>query len=162
MPEITYSTRVARPLEDLAEILGHRPADWLAPFASIAAHAGEAAGDRSAGTAPRGPRRSRNIDIDLADGPPDDDFARVDAVIRWHTSGFRWTFPQFEGRIVARPDTAEACSVSLEGRYELPPGADDRGGYEAATIAAETAASMLLSTLRAAVEEQVRTATTSA
>ena len=156
MPEIVQSMTIGRPLEDLAQILGERSVDWMTPFASIAVHAAEQAGDRRFGSAPRGPARSRRVNIDLTDLPPGDEVARVDVELHWRTVGFRWAFAAFEGRIVARRDSPGTSVVSLEGRYELPAAAADPAGAEAAAVAAETAATMLLRTLRDAVEEQAR------
>ena len=147
--------RIDRPLEDLAEILGSRPSDWLVPFASIAAHAGEAAGERRAEAISRGPRRARRVTIDLTDLPPGDETDRIDFAFTWETSGFRWVFPLFEGRIVAVRDPG-GCAVSIEGSYRDPSSADDPGGREAATFAADICATTLLNTLRSAVEEQAR------
>ena len=156
VPELTHILRVDRPLEDLAELLGHRPADWLASFGSIAVHAGEAAAGRGNAPASRGPRRVKTVSVELGDLPPDDDFARVDAAIIWRTSGFRWAFPSFDGRITAVGETSSSCIVTLEGSYELPAAASTEAGREAASVAAETAAATLLRTVRDAVEEQVR------
>lgn len=146
---------IDRPIEDLAEILGSRPSDWLVPFASIAAHAGEAAGERRAEAITRGPRRARRVTIDLADVPAGDETDRIEFAFTWETSGFRWVFPFFEGRIVAARD-ATGCVVSIEGSYRDPSSAEGPGGPEAAAFAADTSATTLLNTLRAAVEEQAR------
>jgi hypothetical protein len=145
--------KVDRPLEDLAELLGARPADWLVPFARIAAHAGESAGDRRAEKIARGPRRARHVTIDLADLPPGDDTDRVDFTLLWETTGFRWVFPSFEGRIVAERD-AHGCVVTIEGSYREPAAASDPAGEEAVTAAASASAATLLSVVRTAVEEQ--------
>jgi hypothetical protein len=154
--ELIQITRVDRPLQDIATLLGHRPADWLTSFASIAAHAGEAVAERVVPPGPRSARRSKTVTVDLADVPPEDDFARVDAAIEWHTSGFRWVFPSFRGRVTAVRETDEVCIVSLEGTYETPASAEASAEGDPARLAAEAAAEMLLRTLRAAVEEQVR------
>jgi hypothetical protein len=153
---VTNITRVERPLEDLAALFGHRPADWLGSFASIAVHAGEAAAGRVGHGVSSASRRAKHVTAGLSDLPPEDDFARVDVAITVRSSGFRWAFPSFEGRITAVQDTETACLVTLEGEFELPAGASSEQGRRAAAVAAETATSMLLSTLRAAVEEQVR------
>lgn len=153
--ELSRSLRVDRPLEDLAEILGTRPSDWLVPFARIAAHAGESAGDRRAEEIARRPRGSRHVQIDLTDLPPEDETDRVDFAFTWETSGFRWVFPSFDGRIVAVRDR-DGCIISIEGSYRDPISVSDPAGAEAASAAASTSASTLLSVVRAAVEEQAR------
>ncbi len=158
MPKISKSVRVDRSLEDLASLLGTRPPDWLIPFASIAVHTGEAAGARRAGvSATSGPRRARRIVIDLDDVPQHDAGSRVDAGIRWEASGFRWTFSSFNGRIVATRESVGSCEISIEGDYELPASVKGNQGRRSAAVAADTAAQMLLSTLKDAVEEQART-----
>jgi hypothetical protein len=153
--EIKKSIRIERSVEDLADLLGTRPPDWLVAFASIAVHTGDAAGARQAGvTQPPTSRRVRRITIDLTDVPQNDDASRVDAGVVWEASGFPWMFSRFEGRIVAMRETDYSCVVSIEGSYEAPrSGSTDT---RAASAAIETAVSMLLSTLRDAVEEQAR------
>lgn len=153
--QISRSLRVDRPLEDLAEILGTRPSDWLVPFARIAVHAGESAGDRRAEEISRGPRRTRDVYIDLTDLPPGDEPDRVDFAIAWETTGFRWVFPSFDGRIVAVRDEG-GCVVTLEGSYREPAAAEGPAGREAASAAASASAATLLNVMRTAVEEQAR------
>ena len=155
LSHISRSLRVDRPLEDLAEILGARPSDWLLPFARIAVHAGESAGDRRAEEIVRGPRRTRHVQIDLTDVPPGDEPDRIDFAIVWETSGFRWVFPTFDGRIVAVRDEG-GCVVTLEGSYREPVAAEGPAGREAASAAATASASTLLNVVRSAVEEQAR------
>lgn len=153
MIEISKNIRIERSLEDLADLLGTRPPDWLVAFASIAVHTGDAAGARRAGvTQPPTMRRVRRITIDLTDVPQNDDAARVDAGVVWEASGFPWIFSRFEGRIVATRETDYSCIVSIEGSYEP----QLSGDQDATSAAVETAVSMLLSTLRDAVEEQAR------
>ena len=142
-------------MEDLAEILGARPSDWLIPFARIAVHAGEAAGDRRAEEIARGPRPTRHVTIDLTDLPPRDDTDRIDFALLLETTGFRWVFSSFEGRIIAVRD-ADGCVVTLEGSYREPPAASDPAGEEAAGAAAFATAATLLNLVRTAVEEQAR------
>src|SRR6266542_7134623 len=95
--ELHSSLRVERSLEDVAEILGTRPADWLVPFARIAVHAGEAAGQRQSAVTHSGPRRTRKVTIDLTDLPAGDEADRLEVAFHWETAGFRWVFPSFEG-----------------------------------------------------------------
>ena len=153
MPKISKSTRVERSIEDLSDLLGARPPEWLVPFASIAVHTGEAAGARRAvDSAPRGPRRVRRISIDLTDVPQGDDLMSVHAGLRWETSGFRWAFATFDGNIVATRESDDACTITLEGSYTAPASSSGRKGRDPAA----TAVVMLLSTLRAAFEEQAR------
>jgi hypothetical protein len=149
-------TRVERPIEDLAEILGARPPDWLAPFASIAVYAGEAAAERRSGAGLRAPADARSVSIDLRDLPAPDDSEHVDAGVQLHTHGFRWAFPAFEGRIVLERESAGSCVVSIEGSYDLPPAAAEPDGRARAALAAESIVAVLLRTLRDAVEEQAR------
>jgi len=154
VPKISKSIRVERSLEDLADLFGSRPPEWLVRFASIAVHTAEAAGARRAGALiAGGPRRVRRIAIDLSDVPQVDDASRIDAGVRWETSGFRWAFSSFEGRVVARRESSEVCTLALEGTYAKPTSAGDR---DAVSAAADAALSMLLTTLRDAVEEQAR------
>jgi hypothetical protein len=148
--------KIERPLEDLAEILGTRPSDWLLPFASIAVHAGEAAGERRADVASRGPRRQRRIEIDITDPASSDENDRIDIGLSWQTAGFRWVFPSFDGHIVVVRDAPSSCVVTIEGSYRIPNSARDAGAARAVSLAADTSATMLLSTLRTAVEEQAR------
>ncbi len=155
MSQLSRSLKVSRPLEDLAEILGARPSDWLVPFARIAAHAGESAGDRRAEEIMRGPGRTRRVTIDLADQPAGDDSDRVDFGLLWETTGFRWVFPSFLGRIIALRDEG-GCVVRMEGSYREPAAASDPAGEEAVTAAASASAATLLNLVRAAVEEQAR------
>ena len=155
MSELSRSLRVDRPLEDLAEILGTRPSDWLVPFARIAAHAGESAGDRRAEEIARGPRPTRHVVIDITDVPPGDETDRVDFAIVWETSGFRWVFPSFDGRIVAVRDGG-GCIITIDGSYSDPVSIADPAGREAASVAASASAATLLSVVRTAVEEQAR------
>jgi hypothetical protein len=153
---INKSIRVERSLEDLAELLGSRPPDWLVAFASIAVHTGDAAGARRAGVIKQSTRRRvRRITIDLTDVPQNDELSRIDAGVVWETSGFPWMFTRFEGRIVAARDSDFSCTVTVEGSYghSRSAGAAD---LDAVAAAAGTAVSMLLSTLRDAVEEQAR------
>lgn len=156
MPKISYTMRVERPIEDLAEILGSRPPDWLVPFASIAVHAGDAAGARRAGTSERGPRRARRILIELSDPPVADDSDRIDAALHWRTTGFRWAFAVFDGRIEVTRESPRSSTVSLEGVYEPPRAAVGPEGEALAAHAAGITLAVLLRTLRDAVEEQVR------
>ncbi|TMK19983.1 MAG: hypothetical protein E6G68_05230 [Actinobacteria bacterium] len=156
MPHIRQSTTVARRIEDLAEILGARPADWLVAFARIAVYTAEAAGDRRAGLLRRGPAPDRSVVIDLSDAPAADDYERVDATIHWTTDGFRWAFTEFDGRLVARRESATSTVVTLEGAYRLPEGAAIPNASEAAKLTADTAVALLLRTIRDAVEEQSR------
>jgi hypothetical protein len=140
-------------LEDLADLLGSRPPDWLLAFARIAVHTGDAAGARRAGVLNQSMRRRvRRITIDLTDVPQNDDAARIDAGVVWESSGFQWMFRHFEGRIVAARDTDFSCTVTVEGSYGHPRPAD----LDALAAAADAALSTLLSTLRDAVEEQAR------
>ena len=80
----------------------------------------------------------------------------VHAGLRWETSGFRWTFTTFDGNIVATRESDDACTITLEGSYSAPASSSGRKDRDPAATAAETAVLMLLSTLRAAVEEQAR------
>jgi len=153
--ELQSSLRVERSLEDVAEILGARPADWLLPFARIAVHAGEAAGDRRSSVVTRGPRRTRKVTIDLTDLPPADETDELEVAISWETTGFRWVFPSFAGRIVARREDA-GCVVTIEGSYREPVAAFEGQGTDAASVAATASASTLLHVVRTAVEEQAR------
>lgn len=153
--QISRSLKVERPLEDLAELLGTRPSDWLMPFARIAVYAGESAGDRRAEEISRGPRPIRHVQIDLTDLPPGDEPDRVDFAIVWETSGFRWVFPSFDGRIVAVREE-DGCVVTIEGSYSDPAAASGPAGKEAASAAASASATTLLNVVRAAVEEQAR------
>jgi hypothetical protein len=153
---ITKSIRVERSLEDLADLLGARPPHWLVAFASIAVHTGDAAGARRAGVLQQStPRRVRRITIDLTDVPQNDDASRVDAGVEWETSGFPWMFSNFEGRIVAVRESDYSCTVTVEGSYDRARSAGP-ADPDAVTTAVDTAVSMLLSTLRDAVEEQAR------
>jgi hypothetical protein len=155
VPMVSKSIRVARSIEDLADLLGSRPGEWLVPFASIAVHSGEAAAARRSGmTIGAGPRRVRRISIDLTDVPQADDAERIDAGVQWETSGFRWVFQSFDGRIVATRLADDSCAVSIEGSFR--PAASTGEDAEAVSTAAETAVAMLLSTVREAIEEQAR------
>lgn len=155
MSQLNRSMKVERSLEDLAEILGSRPPDWLLTFANIAVHAGEAAGERRAEAMTREPRRARHVTIDLTDCPPTDENDRIDFACRWETSGFRWVFPAFEGRLVAERDDSGSL-VSIEGSYAEPSSTGDPGGEAAVSFAADVAATTLLNVVRVAVEEQAR------
>jgi len=155
LSELSRSLRVDRPLEDLAELLGSRPSDWLVPFARIAVHAGESAGDRRAEEITRGPRRTRHVQIDLTDLPQGDEPDRVDFGVAWETTGFRWVFPAFDGRIVAVRDDA-GCIITIEGSYRDPASAADPAGKEAVSVAASASATTLLNVVRSAIEEQAR------
>ena len=152
MATITRSIRIGRSIEDLADLLGARPPEWLLPFASIAVHTAEAASARRAGTPPSASSRTRRISIDLTDVPQNDEASRVDAGVRWETRGFAHIFASFHGRIVATRNPDDSCSVTIEGSYTPPKGRVGRRDHEAAASAVEG----LLSTLRAAVEEQAR------
>jgi hypothetical protein len=153
---ITKSIRVERSLEDLADLLGSRPPEWLVAFASIAAHTGDAAGARRAGLLKQpSQRRVRRITIDLTDVPQNDDASRVDAGVEWETSGFGWMFTKFEGRLVAARESDYSCTVTIEGLFEYSR-SSGTADPEAVAAAADTALSMLLTTLRDAVEEQAR------
>lgn len=156
MSTITKTTRVERSVEDLAELFGARPPEWLLPFASIAAHTAEAAAVRRSGVARRARTRSRRITIDLTDVPQNDEVARVDVGVRWETRGFALVFSSFEGRIIATRTTEVACRVTLDGVYTPPRGRSARHDQAAVASAAEAALETLLSTLRDAVEEQAR------
>jgi hypothetical protein len=153
---ITKTMRVERPLEDLAELLGARPPEWLIPFASIAVHTAEAAAVRRSGVARRPRARSRRITIDLEDVPQNDEVSRVDVGVRWETRGFALVFASFEGRIIATRTNDVACVVTLDGVYTPPRGRSSRQDQVAVASAAEAAIEKLLSTLRDAVEEQAR------
>lgn len=155
LSELSRSLKIDRPLEDLAEILGTRPADWLLPFARIAVHAGESAGDRRAEEISRGPRPTRHVQIDITDLPPGDEPDRVDFAVVWETSGFRWVFPSFDGRIVAVRDEG-GCLITIEGSYRDPLSASGPAGSEAASAAASASATTLLNVVRTAIEEQAR------
>jgi hypothetical protein len=153
---IIKSIRVERSLEDIADLLGSRPPDWLVAFASIAVHTGDAAGARRTGVLKQSTsRRVRRIAIDLTDVPQNDDASRIDAGLVWETSGFDRMFTRFEGRIVAARDTDFSCIVTVEGSYSIPRSSGDTDP-DAVAAAADTAVSTLLSTLRDAVEEQAR------
>ena len=148
--------RVERSLEDLAVLLGSRPPEWLLPFASIAAHAAEAAAVRRTGFAPKIAPRMKRISIDLTDVPQNDEVARVDAGVRWENRGFALMFSRFEGRIIATRNEDESCTVVVDGWYTPPRRRNSRPDDDAVAAASETAIEMLLDTLRAAVEEQAR------
>lgn len=151
MSTITKTIRIERSIQDLADLFGARPPEWLLPFASIAVHAAESAAARRAGPAPASPG-SRRISIDLTDVPQDDDAARVDVGVQWETRGFAHVFSRFGGRIVATRNDDGSCSLTIEGAYNPPKGRLGRRDH----AAAENAVEMLLSTLRTAVEEQAR------
>jgi hypothetical protein len=153
--ELSRSLKVERPLEDLAELLGSRPPDWLVPFARIAVHAGESAGDRRAEEIARRPRQTRHVQIDLTDLPAGDEPDRVDFAFLWETSGFHWVFPSFDGRIVAVRDE-NGCILTIEGSYRDPASAAGPAGNEAASAAASATATTLLNLVRTAIEEQAR------
>lgn len=151
MSTISKTIRVGRSLEDLADLLGARPPEWLLPFASIAVHTAESSAARRGGSAATS-ARARRISIDLTDVPQDDDAARVDVGVQWETRGFSHVFSRFEGRLVATRNHDESCSVTITGQYASPKGRIGRRDHDAA----ENAVDMLLSTLRTAVEEQAR------
>lgn len=156
MPHIRQSTTVERRIEDLAEILGARPADWLEAFARIAVHTAEAAGERAAGTFGRGRSEERHVTIDLTDAPADDDTDRIDATLHWSNDGFRWVFSSFDGRLVARRGSPTTTEMILEGTLEYPDAAADPAARERAHATAEAAIRQLLLTLCRAVEEEAR------
>jgi hypothetical protein len=156
VPRIRHSTTVERRIEDLAVVLGARPADWLQAFARIAVHTAEAAVERDAGTRGRGRRADRHVSIDLTDAPPDDDTGRIDATVRWTNDGFRWVFSSFDGRLVARRGSPTTSEIVLEGTLRYPDDATDPIARDRAHAAADAAIQQLLLTLRHAFEEEAR------
>ena len=156
MQRIRQSTIVERRIEDLAELLGARPADWLHAFARIAAHTAEAGGERAEGAFQRGRAAERHVVIDLTDAPQDDDTDRIDAGVRWTNEGFRWVFAAFDGRLVARRSSPTTTEITLEGTLQYPQSAKDEAARDRARATADAALSQLLLTLRRAVEEEAR------
>lgn len=152
MPTISHEVRIDRPIEDLAELLGHHPDDWLGRFASIASNAAETEALRLHG-GPRG-GDTRTVNVVVSDPGVDDESTldRLSVPLRWETSGYRWFFRVFEGRIALFGLPAGGCIVRLEGSYAGRPGAD----RAEQRIAAEAGATTLLRLMREAAEEQAR------
>jgi hypothetical protein len=152
VPTISHEVRIDRSIEDLAELLGHHPDDWLGRFASIASNAAETAALRLHG----GPGGSdtRSVNVVVSDPGLDDESTldRLSIPLRWETSGYHWFFRVFEGEIALFGLPAGACIVRLEGSYAGPAGADPAEQR----IAAEAGATTLLRLMREAAEEQAR------
>jgi hypothetical protein len=152
VPTISHEVRIDRSIEDLAELLGHHPDDWLSRFASIASNAAETEALRLHG-GPRG-NDARNVNVVVGDPGLDDESAldRLSIPLRWETSGYRWFFRVFEGRIALFGLPAGSCIVRLEGSYAGRPGGD----RSEQRLAAEAGAATLLRLMREAAEEQAR------
>ena len=156
MPHIRHTITVERRIEDLAELLGARPAEWLDAFARIAAHTAEAASERAAGTFGRGRSGERHVTIDLTDAPQGDEPDRVDAALRWTNEGFRWIFSSFEGRLTARRASPTTTEIVLEGTLHYPGSAAGEAARRRTHDAADAAINQLLLTFCRAVEEEAR------
>ncbi|MBI4730449.1 MAG: SRPBCC family protein [Acidobacteria bacterium] len=159
MTELQESVRVGCPLGVVAEILAHRPGDWLRPFLRIASHEGDAVGTKlraTLGRAPGGPLAMRKAVL-VTLGEPEISEESVVVPVRWEAAGYRALFPVFEGRFLLRPAGDGETEVALSGRYD-PPGSvvGDVVDRLVARRAAEVSVRNLLENLRVAVEELVR------
>lgn len=152
MTRLAATAAVRCKLDELAEILSHRPADWLRPFLRIAYHEGEALATRL--EAKLGPvRLAKRIVVHLGDPFTDD--GSVVVPLRWEAAGYRALFPVFEGRFVLRPLSREFTEVAVEGAYDPPGGLlGDIVDRSVAHRAAERSVVNLLDNLRAAIESR--------
>lgn len=150
MARLVATTRVHCRLDELAELLSHRPAGWLRPFLRIACHEGEALATRL--EARLGPARlAKRVVVDL--GPRVKQDGSIIVPLHWHADGYRALFPEFEGRFVLRPLGRNLSEVTLDGTYDPPGGViGDLVDRLIAHRAAERFAVTLLENLRAAVE----------
>lgn len=163
MPRLRARAVVGCPVGDLAEVLAHRPGDWLKPFARIASHEGEQVGTRlraSLGSAPRGSISvSKAVVVRLGEPERTDGAgaAVVSVPVRWEAAGYRWLFPVFEGFFVLREVSPGCTEVTIEGSYDPPGGlVGDLADRTVARKAARASVRNLLANLGAAAEELFR------
>ena len=147
-------TTIARPIDEIAEILETRPPDWMVPFLRIAAYAGERAASGMDSVAPAS--ASRRVLVELVSSASGDDPAERIVLIRWRTYGYRHVPPSYAGRLVIRSDAEGSCEVSLDGSYALPDAARGEADAAATARASSVMVSTFLHALREAAEEQAR------
>jgi hypothetical protein len=94
---------VPLPLDEVRELFAARPARWLRPFLSLAAHRGT--GQATAAGAPTGFRLGR---------PVEDDHGVVVVDLTWWPHVREGLFESFRGRFVLRPDE-EGTVLALVG-----------------------------------------------
>lgn len=150
----TGTIRIERPIDELAELLSVRPADWLVPFVRIAAYSGEAAAGRSVHVP--SPPGHRQISVELSSSAAGEDFGEYVVPIRWRTSGFDWVPPTYAGRLILRRASNQATDLVLEGSYALPSTAIEERDASATEVATQVTVLTLLRSFRVAVEEQAR------
>ena len=150
----TGTIRIERPIDELAELLSVRPADWLVPFVRIAAYNGEAAAGRAVDVP--SPPGHRQISVELFSSAAADDFGEFVVPIRWRTSGFDWVPPAYAGRLILHRASGDATELTLEGSYALPSTATEERHASATEVATQVTVLTLLRSFRVAVEEQAR------
>lgn len=150
----TGTIRIDRPIDELAELLSIRPADWLVPFVRIAAYTGEAAAGRSVHVP--SPPGHRQISVELFQTASGDGYSEIVVPIRWRTAGFDWVPPAYAGRLILRRASSGSTEVTLEGSYALPATAFEERHATASEVATQATVLTLLRSFRVAVEEQAR------
>jgi len=150
----TGTIRIERPIDELAELLSVRPADWLVPFVRIAAYSGEAAAGRAVHVP--SPPGHRQISVELFSSDSGEDSGEIVVPIRWRTSGFDWVPPTYAGRLILRRASNQATDLVLEGSYALPSTAIEERDASATEVATQVAVLTLLRSFCVAVEEQAR------
>jgi len=159
VPMIEERVTIARPMDEVYQLLSHDDAEWLQPFIRIAAHKGEKAGGdlrarlRSQAEQPSDQPRVVTITVGapsvLVEG------AAIEVPVHLELTGYSNVFSLFHGRLLVSEGEPSHTTLTLNGTFQPPPsmtGALD--DTLVAQHAAQTAVRDLIDNLRIAMEDE--------
>ncbi|MCA1831358.1 MAG: hypothetical protein LC750_01180 [Actinobacteria bacterium] len=160
MPNISERISLECETIDVAEIVTHRPSDWMLPFFRIASEEGDqiGVGLRSAMRSTLVKASSpKNVHVEIGE-PRQVVGGAIEVPFRWRATGYQSLFSMFDGRLVVWASARRKTQLAVEGVSDVPAEiTDDVLGATAAMRATEAAARSLLSKLKVALEELLRT-----
>ncbi|MGZ6557109.1 MAG: hypothetical protein ACXVEY_09730 [Actinomycetota bacterium] len=158
LTKVEERVAIARPADEVYQLLTHEEPEWLLPFLRIAAHNGEQAGfELRARLRAQAKLRSegpKTMVISLGNASVDVDAGVVEIPFHWEAAGYKSIFPLLDGRLLVKA-IGEHTELVLQGEYRTPPPVSgDLDDTLVAHHAAQVAVRDLLSNLRTAMEDE--------
>ena len=159
MPTLEERVTIARPMDEVYQLLSHDETEWLQPFIRIAAHKGEKAGEdlraRLQGFTGDQSEQPRIVTVEVGAPAVLVEGAAIEVPIHLELGGYRCVFGSFHGRLLLSEADSQGTMLSLGGTFEPPAGMS--GGLDDTLVAqhaSQTAVRGLIDNLRIAMESE--------
>ena len=159
MPTLEERVTIARPMDEVYQMLSHDDAEWLQPFVRIAAHKGEKAGGdlraRLQAHVEEQVDQPRVVTITVGEPSMLVEGAAIEVPIHLELTGYSNVFSAFHGRLLVSEAEPNRTMVTLGGTFQPP--TSMTGALDDTLVAqhaAQTAMRDLIDNLRIAMEDE--------